>query len=193
MLWYKPDEFNINGYKILVYKHILSLITVIGFFSCNYGDKRCTSVYLIRHAEKIRTDKNDKDPLLNKNGLLRTQKWSEIFEKIEIDKILSTNTKRTISTVIPTSDKKKLKIEIYKPEDISYEVFLKENKGKKVLIVGHSNTIPETTNILIKNKFYNQIEDNNNSNLYYVNICNGIISHELLYYPLEREKSKDSI
>ncbi|MAR43948.1 MAG: hypothetical protein CMC48_07725 [Flavobacteriaceae bacterium] len=182
-----------NGYKILVYKHILSLITVIGFFSCNYGDKRCTSVYLIRHAEKIRTDKNDKDPLLNKNGLLRTQKWSEIFEKIEIDKILSTNTKRTISTVIPTSDKKKLKIEIYKPEDISYEVFLKENKGKKVLIVGHSNTIPETTNILIKNKFYNQIEDNNNSNLYYVNICNGIISHELLYYPLEREKSKDSI
>ena len=193
MLWYKPDEFNINGYKILVYKHILSLITVIGFFSCNYGDKKCTSVYLIRHAEKIRTDKNDKDPLLNKNGLLRTQKWSEIFEKIEIDKILSTNTKRTISTVIPTSDKKKLKIEIYKPEDISYETFLKENKGKKVLIVGHSNTIPETTNILIKNKFYNQIEDNNNSNLYFVNICDGIISHELLYYPMEGQITKDSI
>ena len=193
MLWYKPDEFNINGYKILVYKHILSLITVIGFFSCNYGDKRCTSVYLIRHAEKIRTDKNEKDPLLNKNGLLRTQKWSEIFEKIEIDKILSTNTKRTISTVIPTSDKKKLKIEIYKPEDISYEAFLKENKGKKVLIVGHSNTIPETTNILIKNKFYNQIEDNNNSNLYFVNICDGIISHELLYYPMEGQITKDSI
>ena len=193
MLWYKPDEFNINGYKILVYKHILSLITVIGFFSCNYGDKKCTSVYLIRHAEKIRTDKNDKDPLLNKNGLLRTQKWSEIFEKIEIDKILSTNTKRTISTVIPTSNKKKLKIEIYKPEDISYETFLKENKGKKVLIVGHSNTIPETTNILIKNKFYNQIEDNNNSNLYFVNICDGIISHELLYYPMEGQITKDSI
>ena len=161
--------------------------------SCSYGDKKCTSVYLIRHAEKIRTDKNVKDPLLNKNGLLRAQKWSEIFEKTEIDKILSTNTKRTISTVIPTSDKKQLKIEIYKPEDISYEVFLKENKGKKVLIVGHSNTIPETTNVLIKNKFYNQIEDNNNSNLYFVNICDGIISHELLYYPMEGQITKDSI
>jgi len=193
MLRYKPDEFNINGYKILVYKYILSLITVIGFLSCSYGDKKCTSVYLIRHAEKIRTDKNEKDPLLNKNGLLRAQKWSEIFEKTEIDKILSTNTKRTISTVIPTSDKKQLKIEIYKPEDISYEVFLKENKGKKVLIVGHSNTIPETTNVLIKNKFYNQIEDNNNSNLYFVNICDGIISHELLYYPMEGQITKDSI
>ena len=163
-------------------------------YSCNlFDNNKCTSIYLIRHSEKIRTDQNEKDPLLNKRGLLRAQKWSEIFEQIEINKILSTNTKRTISTVIPTSEKKQLKIEIYRPEDISYETFLKENNGKKVLIVGHSNTIPETTNILIKNNSYNQIEDNNNSNLYYVNICNGIISHELLYYPLEREISKDSI
>tara|TARA_B000000532_G_scaffold129951_1_gene104204 strand:+ start:557 stop:1048 length:492 start_codon:yes stop_codon:yes gene_type:complete len=162
--------------------------------SCNtFDNDKCTSVYLIRHAEKIRTDDNEKDPMLNKSGLLRAKKWSEIFEKIEIDKILSTDTKRTISTVIPTSDKKQLKVEIYRPEEISYESFLKENKGNKVLIVGHSNTIPETTNILIKNKIYNQIEDNNNSNLYYVNICNGIISHELLYYPMEGQITKDSI
>ena len=190
MLRHKLIGFNINCNKIVVYKYILSLIIVISFLSCSYGDKKCTSVYLIRHAEKIRTDKNEKDPLLNKNGLLRAQKWSEIFRKIEIDKILSTDTKRTISTATPISDKNQLKIEIYKPENISYETFIKENKGKKV---GHSNTIPETTNILIKNKFYDQIEDNNNSNLYFVNICDGIISHELLYYPMEGEAAKDSI
>jgi broad specificity phosphatase PhoE len=131
--------------------------------------------------------------LLNEKGILRAQKWSEIFKKIKIDKILSTDTKRTISTVIPTSEKKKIKIDLYKPENITYESFLKGNKGKKVLIVGHSNTIPKTTNILIKNKFYNQIEDNNNSNLYFVNICDGIISHELLYYPMEGQIAKDSI
>ena len=166
----------------------------MSLISCNtFDNDKCTSIYLIRHAEKIRTDENEKDPMLNKSGLLRAKKWSEIFEKIEIDKILSTDTKRTISTVIPTSDKKQLKVEIYRPEEISYESFLKENKGNKVLIVGHSNTIPETTNILIKNKIYNQIEDNNNSNLYYVNICNGIISHELLYYPMEGQITKDSI
>ena len=193
MLRHKLIGFNINCNKIVVYKYILTLIIVISFLSCSYGDKKCTSVYLIRHAEKIRSDKNEKDPLLSKNGLLRSQKWSEIFEKIEINKILSTDTKRTISTAIPTSEGKKIKIEIYKPEDISYEAFLKENKGKKVLIVGHSNTIPETTNILIKNKFYNQIEDNNNSNLYFVNICDGTISHELLYYPMEDQITKDSI
>tara|TARA_A100001011_G_scaffold393591_1_gene483810 strand:+ start:606 stop:1109 length:504 start_codon:yes stop_codon:yes gene_type:complete len=163
-------------------------------YSCNlFNNNKCTSIYLIRHSEKIRTDQNEKDPLLNKRGLLRAQKWSEIFEQIEITNILSTNTKRTISTVIPTSEKKRLKIEIYRPKDISHETFLKENKGKKVLIVGHSNTVPETTNILIKNKFYNQIEDNNNSNLYFVNICDGIISHELLYYPIEGQIIKDSI
>ena len=166
----------------------------MSLISCNtFDNDNCTSIYLIRHAEKIRTDENEKDPLLNKSGLLRAIKWSEIFEKIEIDKILSTDTKRTISTVIPTSDKKQLKVETYRPEEISYETFLKENKGNKVLIVGHSNTIPETTNILIKKKIYNQIEDNNNSNLYFVNICDGIISHELLFYPMEGQITKDSI
>ena len=166
----------------------------MGLISCNtFDNDKCTSVYLIRHAEKIRTDENERDPLLNKSGLLRAKKWSEIFEKIEINKILSTDTKRTISTVIPTSEEKKLKIELYRPEEITYESFLEKNKGRKVLIVGHSNTIPETTNILIKNKFYDQIEDNNNSNLYFVNICDGIISHELLFYPVEGQMTKDSI
>ena len=166
----------------------------MSLISCNTFDKdKCTNVYLIRHAEKVRNNKNEKDPLLNENGILRAQKWSEIFEKIEINKILSTDTKRTISTVIPTSEEKKLKIELYRPEEITYKSFLEKNKGKKVLIVGHSNTIPETTNILIKNKFYDQIEDNNNSNLYFVNICDGIISHELLFYPMEGQMTKDSI
>lgn len=129
--------------------------------------------------------------MLNEKGILRAQRWSEIFKKIEIDKILSTDTKRTISTVIPTSRDKKIEIKIYSPDKIEYESFLKENKGRKVLIVGHSNTIPETTNKLIKKDHYGQIEDNNNSNLYYVNICNGIITHELLYYPMERQVNND--
>ena len=191
MLRYKFDGINFNGYKIIVYKYILSSFFLISILSCNYTKENCTNIYLIRHAEKIRSDKNEKDPLLNKTGLLRAQKWSEIFEKIEIEKILSTNTKRTISTVIPTSTDKKIEIEIYSPDKIDYESFLKENKGRKVLIVGHSNTIPETTNKLIKNNFYSDIEDNNNSNLYYINICKGIISHELLYYPIERQVNND--
>ena len=191
MLRYKFDGLNFNGYKIIVYKYILSSFFLVSILSCNYTKENCTNIYLIRHAEKIRSDKNEKDPLLNKTGLLRAQKWSEIFEKIEIEKILSTNTKRTISTVIPTSTDKKIEIEIYSPDKIDYESFLKENKGRKVLIVGHSNTIPETTNKLIKNNFYSDIEDNNNSNLYYVNICKGIISHELLYYPMERQVIND--
>ncbi len=191
MLRYKFDGLNFNGYKIIVCKYILSSFFLISILSCNYTKENCTNIYLIRHAEKIRSDKSEKDPLLNKTGLLRAQKWSEIFEKIEIDKILSTNTKRTISTVIPTSTDKKIEIKIYSPDKIDYESFLKENKGRKVLIVGHSNTIPETTNKLIKNNFYSDIEDNNNSNLYYINICKGIISHELLYYPMERQVNND--
>ena len=54
-------------------------------------------------------------------------------------------------------------------------------KGKKVLIVGHSNTIPNFVNGLIEKDFYDQIDDLNNSNLYLVNICDNNVFHQLLY------------
>ena len=59
------------------------------------------------------------------------------------------------------------------------------------MIVGHSNTIPNFVNGLIEKDFYDQIDDLkdfydqiddlNNSNLYLVNICEDIVSHQLIY------------
>ena len=54
------------------------------------------------------------------------------------------------------------------------------NKIEVVLIVGHSNTIPDFVNGLINENVYSQIDDLNNSNLYVVNICESGISHKLL-------------
>ena len=69
---------------------------------------------------------------------------------------------------------------IYSPSDIDYENFVTSNKGEVVLIVGHSNTIPDFVNGLIKDSIYSQIDDLNNSNLYIVNICDCNISHKLI-------------
>ena len=56
------------------------------------------------------------------------------------------------------------------------------NNGKTVLVVGHSNTTPEFVNALIKNDFYDQIEDNNNGNLYYVQKCGSLSpTHMVLF------------
>ena len=51
---------------------------------------------------------------------------------------------------------------------------------KKILIVGHSNTIPVLANILIGKEIYNSIDENIHGNLYIINIINNKITYELL-------------
>ena len=105
--------------------------------------------------------------------------WS--FKNIQFDKIYSTNYNRTIQTVTPISKENNIDISIYSPSKINYKNFVSNNIGSKVLVVGHSNTIPFFVNGLIDNEVYQQIDDLNNANLYKVTICNGNITHSLLY------------
>ena len=60
-------------------------------------------------------------------------------------------------------------------------VSLKENAGKNVLVVGHSNSTPSFVNKILKNKTYKQIDDNNNANLYTVTVFNDTIISNLLF------------
>ena len=150
-------------------------------FSIDVSSQECSGFFLIRHAEKDRTNSENNNPKLNEIGKERSLKWSEVFKNIELDKIYSTNYYRTIETVTPVSKKFNLGITLYSPSKISYKTFISENKGNKVLIVGHSNTIPGFVNSLINERVYDQIDDLNNSNLYIVKICDNVVSHNLLY------------
>ena len=151
------------------------------FFTYDLSSQDCSEFFLIRHAEKERIDLQNKNPNLNEKGKLRALKWAEVFKNIEFDKIYSTNYHRTLETVMPISKKSKKEILIYSPSKINYGKFLSDNNNNKVLVVGHSNTIPVFVNGLIKQNFYGQINDTNNSNLYIVKICNNSISHNLIY------------
>ena len=150
-------------------------------FSVDLTAQDCTEIYLIRHAEKDRSDLKNKNPHLNELGKNRALKWVEVFKNVQFDKIFSTNYNRTVETVTPISLVKKIEISIYSPSKIDYENFKSEILGKKVLVVGHSNTIPFFVNGLINKEFYQQIDDLNNANLYKVTICNDNITYSLLY------------
>ena len=145
------------------------------FFSVDVSTQECSEFFLIRHAEKDRTNSENNNPKLNELGKERSLKWSEVFKNIELDKIYSTNYYRTIETATPISKKLNLDITLYSPSKINYKNFISKNIGNKVLVVGHSNTIPGFVNSLINEKVYDQINDLNNSNLYIVTICNGCL------------------
>ncbi len=157
-------------------KIILTLFIALSYIP----SEQCSTFYLIRHAEKVRTDKSDKDPKLNEYGMLRAVKWQEYFSDKNISKIYSTNYKRTLETVKPIQESSDIIPIIYSPSDIDYKNFIMSNKIEVVLIVGHSNTIPDFVNELINENVYSQIDDFNNSNLYVVNICESGTSHKLL-------------
>ena len=135
-----------------------------------------TTYYFIRHAEKLRIDKTDKNPNLNFNGYKRAEAWKDVFSNISFDAVYSTDYNRTKLTAKPTSISKNLPILLYNPNTMYSEAFQNNTKGKTVLVVGHSNTTNVFANKILGIEKYKEIKDNNNSNLYIVTISDGKIS-----------------
>ena len=133
-------------------------------------EEKTTTYYLIRHAEKDQSDKTNRDPHLTEAGLKRADNWANVFKDVKFDAVYSTNYNRTKETAAPTAKANNVEVSFYDPRNMNPKAFSKTTKGKTVLIVGHSNTTPMFTNGLVGEKKYNQISEDNNSNLYIVTI-----------------------
>jgi len=166
-------------------RHILSLLLLSALlFGCQNqkkieSDPSSSSIldaenelsgvyYLIRHAEKDRANPKEKDPELTPVGLERAQRWQQFFDSIPLAGIYSTAYKRTLQTIIPTAAEKSLNPIIYQPLDLINDDFYKRSSLGHWLIVGHSNTIPQLTNSLMRTDTLNDIPDSLNSRLYKV-------------------------
>jgi len=130
--------------------------------------EQTTTYFLIRHAEKDRTNPDDEDPKLNEDGLKRAGTWASVFSEIELDAIYSSDFKRTQQTVKPTAEIKNIPIKSYDPHTVYDTDFFEMTEGKRVLVVGHSNTIPKLANFLLKEERYENIPDSSNGRLYIV-------------------------
>ena len=131
-------------------------------------DPAVTTFYFIRHAEKDRSNPDNKDPELNQKGLGRAMHWAEILNEIDITAVYSTDYERTSMTAAPTVVKKDLLVQYYTPGEINIAAFKAENLGKNVLVVGHSNTTPDFVNKMIGEEKYLPMEDTDNGSLFIV-------------------------
>lgn len=165
-------------------KHLFTLpfIFLIAFtpFSQETKTAEVTNYYFIRHAEKDRSNPSERNPHLMDKGLQRADNWSTILGNIHFGAVYSTDYNRTKETAEPTASKNDLEITIYDPRMTDLDSFLNTTKGKTVLVVGHSNTIPEFVNKVIGKDKYENIDDDNNGNLYIVTIINGTIADQVL-------------
>ena len=159
-------------------KNILVIcFSLISFISYS---QEVTTYYFVRHAEKSRFNKTDRNPNLSLKGFKRAEAWKEVFSNIYFDAIYSTDYTRTRLTAKPTADSKNLPILIYNPRDMYSKTFQNQTEGKTILVVGHSNTTNVFANKVLGFDKYEEIKDNNNSNLYIVTVMNGNSSSILL-------------
>ncbi len=134
--------------------------------------------YFIRHAEKDRSNPENKNPELNQQGKIRALNWLYFFRDIPLKKIYSTNYNRTIQTVKQIAEEKKIPISYYSPENIDVESFKKQNKNMSILVVGHSNTTPELVNLIIGENKFEKMNDNDNSSLFVIRELAGDVTVE---------------
>ncbi len=139
-----------------------------------------TTYFLIRHAEKDRSNPDDEDPKLNEAGIKRAQNWAEIFADIKLDAVYSSNYKRTMQTATPTAASKGLEIISYDPHGIYETDFKEKTEGKNILVVGHSNTIPKLANYLLGENKYEDIPDDVDGRLFIITLHGESISDILL-------------
>ena len=130
-------------------KNLLIFLLVLGI-SISANSQKPTTIYLVRHAEKVTTDPADKNPLLTEKGQKRALDLAKKLKKQKIYAIYCTDYQRIKLTAQPIAEKLNRKITIYNPKNLKSfaEMVLLENKGKKILVVGHSNTVLETIEAL---------------------------------------------
>jgi phosphohistidine phosphatase SixA len=161
---------------------LLALISLLLLPSCAPKAEKKEDVstyYLIRHAEKDRSDKTNRNPHLTEDGLKRAENWAKHFKNVKFDMVYSTDYNRTKETAMPAAKANNVELNFYNPSDMKIEEFMLKTKGKTVLIVGHSNTTPKFTNGLLGEEKYQDIADDNNSNLYIVTVTKNSKSSKL--------------
>jgi len=126
---------------------------------------RITTLFLVRHAEKV--SDGTADPDLTAAGAERADELAYILEHVDLDAVYSTPYRRTKQTVLPTAKQKTLEVRLYSPGDPDFlRRVLQEYSGGTVLIVGHSNTIPSMANELTDGSDFSDLDDGIYDNLF---------------------------
>jgi broad specificity phosphatase PhoE len=99
-----------------------------------------SAIYLVRHGEK---QSEHGDPELTPQGRARAQVIATFLSRAGVTSVFSTPTQRTRQTAEPLAQRAKLAVQAYDPKNPKALVEKVKGLTGAVLVVGHSNTLPE--------------------------------------------------
>jgi broad specificity phosphatase PhoE len=135
--------------KITIYlKYILPAL-ILGFiccyFFCCYVKSPVTTIILIRHADRAGSEDQ-----LNSAGEARAQELVRILDEANISAIYASSANRAQQTANPLATQLGLSILTYDSNNLQALVneIKNQHRGKVVLVVGHSDTVPVIIGLL---------------------------------------------
>lgn len=123
----------------------------------------------VRHGEKDLTVKED--PPLTEEGRARAKKILNLVKDLPIYRVCYTNNmKRTEQTAEPTIQQFQCQTDKFSKTAVLpfFLSSLEAYKGKCVLVVGNTNTIPMMLNALKSNRHYDDIDEKEYDNIFIV-------------------------
>ena len=147
------------------------VVVALGVYA--YSCVSTTTIVAVRHAEKALGTIDD--PPLAPEGEQRSERLALIFGERSgaghLDAIYVTDTRRTQQTAAPLAARLHLVPVVLPSADISGAAarMLKEHRGGTVLVVGHSNTLPELIREL-SGKLIEPIPDDDYGEIYVLSV-----------------------
>ncbi len=101
-----------------------------------------TTVYIVRHAEKV---DNSADPQLSAAGQERAKELAHVLGDEGIDAVFVTDFIRTRHTGAPVEKAAGVTARLYPANKTQklIDMILADHVGKRILVVGHSNTVDD--------------------------------------------------
>ncbi|WP_368562091.1 histidine phosphatase family protein [Pseudoxanthomonas sp. UTMC 1351] len=128
------------------------------------------SFIVVRHAEKANDD--PEDPTLTATGRERAGRLATLLADEPITAVYATEFRRTQQTAQPAADQHRVPVTHYFSKGTIAELaaqWLRQHRQGAVLIVGHSNTVPEIVGAL-SGQNVEPISDSQYNRLYRVDI-----------------------
>jgi len=163
-----------------LFQYLLIILFASALFSCENKNEQ-TTIYLVRHAEKDTTVKNDNPPLIQE-GKERAERLVDELADEKIKYIYSTKYDRNINTVKPLSKAKNTEIQIY--EWHKWEPMLDSLKtipGTHV-ICGHGDNLLPMIDFLGTSVGKDELGHQEYDNLFRVVLDGGDVSGEIVKF-----------
>lgn len=121
----------------LTIKHFIVLLLLCGLLVSTAAAQ--STIFIVRHAEKAQGD----DPDLSEAGRARAESLANLLKDTGISAIYTSEVKRTKQTAAPLARALHLEPIVIAAKDRDTLVTKLKASSGNVLVVGHSNTIPE--------------------------------------------------